>query len=297
MKSFTEFTSIIRTAIASSIANAELNLQTINKASGSYEGLVVKTDNTGVSPVLNLTSAYEKYESGTSIDEIIDGFVDMLENLEKPSIDTQSFRSFDAVKDRIYPRVINRIINEDYLSDKPHIDMGDISVMFVVRVMVDSNGVAEAIIDNNLMSVWSISTEELMKTAVSTIEQEEPMFCNIEDMLFGDGEHNTIETAVEGELAPMFVLTNQQKTRGANLILNKKALNRITARFGDVYVIPSSIHEVLILPISTAEKMGRDVEDIVEMIKTVNESEVREEDRLSETLYRYTQKKKELAIA
>lgn len=116
-------------------------------------------------------------------------------------------------------------------------------------------------------------------------------------MLFGGGNHNTIETATEGDLAPMFVLTNQQKTRGANLILNKKALNRITARFGDVYVIPSSIHEVLILPTSTAEQLGRDVADIVEMIKSVNESEVSEEDRLSETLYRYTISDKELAIA
>ena len=298
MKNFSDFTSIIRTEIASAFENAVLNLQTITKASGSYEGLTVKTDNTGVCPVLNLTSAYKKYENGTSIDEIIDGFIDMLENIEKPSIDTEAFRSFEAIRSKVYPRVINRYSNEEYLSNKPHIDLDDISVMFVVRVMVDANGVAEAIVDDTLQSVWNVTTSDLMDTAISNIEREEPIFSNIEDMIFGgNGTPSTIETATVGELAPMFVLTNQSKTRGANLILSKKVLDRITARFGDFYIIPSSIHEVLILPTSTAEELGRDVIDIVEMIKNVNENEVREEERLSEKLYKYTIETKELATA
>ena len=48
--------------------------------------------------------------------------------------------------------------------------------------------------------------------------------------------------------APFFILINQQKTKGAVQALDHKTMDRITAKFGEVYVIPSSVDETLIVP-------------------------------------------------
>ena len=46
---------------------------------------------------------------------------------------------------------------------------------------------------------------------------------------------------------PFFILTNQQKTKGSVQAFNPKTMDRITAKFGEVYVIPSSFDETLII--------------------------------------------------
>ena len=65
------------------------------------------------------------------------------------------------------------------------------------------------------------------------------------------------------------------------MAINPKTMDRITAKLGDVYVIPSSVDETLIVPKSAVD----DVQQLVDMVTQVNANEVKPEDQLSNNIY------------
>lgn len=294
MKNFTTFTNEIKNAIAFAMPQAELKMTTVSKSSGSYEGLTVSTDKTGICPVLNLSAAYQQYEDGTPIESIIDGLLGILANVHKPSIDKAMILDWEAVKSRIYPRLINTAAHSDYIETHPHTEVADLSVTYAVRVEETADGIAEAVIDYHLQECWNVSTEDIHEAAMVNIAKTAPIFGNIEDMLFNH-EGGTIEEAkdIDEVCVPLYILTTPTKCKGATMVLNTKVMESIIDRFGEVYIIPSSVDEVLILP----KSFGREVSDLVKMVKEVNATEVRPEDRLSDNIYEYDIETGKIAIA
>ena len=90
-----------------------------------------------------------------------------------------------------------------------------------------------------------------------------------------------------------FILTNKQKTKGAIMAANPAVMDKITDKFGKLYIIPSSTEEVIIVPQTAVD----DVRDLVKMVKSVNENEVRPEDQLSDNVYEYDIDSHSLKIA
>ena len=77
------------------------------------------------------------------------------------------------------------------------------------------------------------------------------------------------------------VLTTRDQINGAGVLFCDSVLQKIQDKVGDFYVLPSSIHEVLIIPVSD----GIDRDYLEEMVKSVNRDEVAPEDRLSDQVY------------
>ncbi len=73
----------------------------------------------------------------------------------------------------------------------------------------------------------------------------------MDDILFSEQAENLLEEdslLQAGEL-PIFVLTNRDKSEGAGVMVQDGVLEKVGELLGaDYYVLPSSIHEVLILP-------------------------------------------------
>ena len=92
---------------------------------------------------------------------------------------------------------------------------------------------------------------------------------------------------------PFFLLTNQQKVKGATMALSSRVMDRIAEKFGGIYVLPSSTHEVLIVPKSFMD----DPDQLAEMVRQVNEDAVQPEDRLSDNVYEYNPETQSLEIA
>ena len=77
-------------------------------------------------------------------------------------------------------------------------------------------------------------------------------------------------------------LTNEMKLNGATEICNFSTMQEIADRFeSDLYVLPSSIHEVIILP----KNVNFDVNELTSMVQAVNGTEVRPEEVLSDHVY------------
>lgn len=81
----------------------------------------------------------------------------------------------------------------------------------------------------------------------------------------------------------MFVLTNELKLNGAAAILDTDLMLEIFEKIGEFYILPSSIHEVLIVPMSS----NIHVNELKAMVKEANDTQVSPEDRLSYSIYSY----------
>lgn len=87
----------------------------------------------------------------------------------------------------------------------------------------------------------------------------------------------------EPDGSPMTVLTTKGAVNGAGVIFCDSVLRKIRQKIGDFYILPSSIHEVIVVPVSG----GIECEELTEMVKTINATEVAPADRLSDKVYLY----------
>lgn len=289
----------IKNYLSEEYKDYDMKFQTIQKSSGyEYDALMIgpKDSKASVIPALNLSSAYDQYEEGMNMDKILEKLADIRMNATLPNFNKEDIFDYEKIQDRIFPRLINTAANKDYLADKPHKEIEDLSIIYAVRVSEDDQGFAEAVITNDLANMWRVETQDLHDQAMENIAERPPVFKNIEEMLFGgmNGESQEIEDMEpENYTMPFFVLTNQQKTKGAVMAVSPKTMDRITAKFGDVYVIPSSVHETLIVPKDAVD----DVSQLERMVRDVNASEVSPEDQLSNHIYEYDSETHTLKIA
>ena len=294
----------LRDHLSEDYEGAEMKISTIKKTNGyEYEGMSVNRANDmdgGIVPVLNLSEAFEKYEKGQDIEQILMKLADIRMNSPIPGeITRDTFLDFDKMRDMIYPRLISANNQEEYLEDKPFRKVADLAVVYAVRVLSDEHGFAEAVIDNKLLEMWGVDEDTVHQVAIANLEKQEPVFMNLEDAMFShlDGEDipkfdpegiNMDECEI-----PFFLLTNQQKVKGATMALSSKYMDRIFEKFGGIYILPSSTHEVLIVPKSFMD----DPDQLAMMVRQVNEDAVQPEDRLSDNVYEYNPKTQSLEIA
>ena len=91
----------------------------------------------------------------------------------------------------------------------------------------------------------------------------------------------------------MMILTNSRKTYGACSILYPGMLEQLAERIGgDYYMIPSSVHEFLLVP----REREQDREELKKMIAEVNRTELPPEEVLSDHLYLYCSREREVRI-
>lgn len=81
------------------------------------------------------------------------------------------------------------------------------------------------------------------------------------------------------------VLTVNGGTDGAALIADSSVMKKVSRDIGeDYYILPSSVHEALILPKS---KCDMDIEELKHMVHDINQQEVSIEERLSDNVYEF----------
>ena len=93
-----------------------------------------------------------------------------------------------------------------------------------------------------------------------------------------------LELHNEKDKTGMYVLSNMSRLYGAGVIIYNGVLDMCRERLGGNYfILPSSVHEVILVPDSgdvTKEKLG-------EMVREVNATQVEEQEQLSDFVYYY----------
>lgn len=261
-------------------------------------GLVITNRSTNVSPTIYIDIFWDAYRAGIRYDRIIDR-IEQIYRRDTPqdSIDMGFFTDFESVKDRICFEVINAKENEELLSDIPYVPFLDLAVCFYYAYTNEELGDGTIRINNSHIGIWNTSAKQLMELAKENTPRLFPWECvsmenvmsefdNAEaDVNSGDDRDNVnIKEELDAflEKNPMHVLSNIKKMHGSVCILYPGLIEELAEKFdGSIYILPSSVHEVILL----ADRGRDDPDDLKEMIRVINETQVDPEDILSDSLY------------
>lgn len=260
-------------------------LKMVQKNNGvEFHGLLILLPERNVVPTIYLETFYEAYEGGVPFADVL-GRVLMILRDEIPGshIDTFFFESFEKAKERICYRLIGRQDNERLLSDIPYVEFLDLAICFYYAYSGSDLGEGTILIHNSHMEHWNANVKDLMMLAQENTPRLFPSrLTSMQEMLeeLMDA-HEEIPADAD---VPLAVLTNAKRCHGAACMLYPGLLEKIAGKKNSgFYIIPSSIHEVLLLDKSGVESPG----EVKMMIHEVNRQHVAKEDILSDSLYYY----------
>ena len=285
-------------------ADATVDLQEVTKNNDTVlTGILIKTEESNIAPNIYLEGFFEQYQDGRDMDDILQNIADVRVNHEMAQgFDVSALTDFDQVKDHVICKLVNAEMNADYLSDKPHTLIEDLAVVYAVDLGGSEAGHMSAPITNSLMEQYGVTTEELHDIALQNLSESQIEFKTMRDvlvdMMFPDGiqegDPRAFMLPPEEENPSMYVLSNADKLNGAAALLDSKTMEDISEKLGgDFIVLPSSIHETIVLPLN--EDMDRHT--LEAMVQDVNAGQVAPEERLSDHVYMYDSQAKELVLA
>ena len=133
------------------------------------------------------------------------------------------------------------------------------------------------------MKLWKISCSDLYRDAKeNSVKLLPARLQSMSEVIseLSEGMEEPEETGV-----PMYVLTNSRKALGAACILYDGILKSCADRLEEAfYLLPSSIHEVIMVPVSAVS----DERELVSMVRDINRTQVRSTEILSDNIYLYS---------
>lgn len=162
----------------------------------------------------------------------------------------------------------------------------DLTVYYVVRLVQEEPWNVQIRITQGMLQQWGIREEELLKQAMLNMKQGGYKVEKILNVLLNALPDIEVPEDVADEGCAMIVLTNKAMNQGAVAILDKEILKEIAGE-QSMYILPASIHEVILLP----EREGVEKEKMDAMVQQVNVESVLPEERLSNHAYYYNGKK------
>lgn len=307
MLSITDFTNEIRKQVIDFLPEeyqqSECRMETVTKNNGIQKtGITIWQPANSITPILYLDDFYREYRQGVSMNAILSKISDIYVQSIRSEIfvSKADFVAYDRVKDNITLKLVNRKANRQLLRELPHKDIEDLSITYQIFLPeFHDEGSASAKVTNQLMDSWEIDMETLHQTAVeNSLRLEPPVFKSMtaamgeiimEDESVGDLFKDR-EIFLQAAPDMMYILTNRDKLYGASALVYPQVLEQISEVFPEgFYILPSSVHEVLIMPktgVAPPQELGK-------MVREVNQKEVSKEEVLSDRVYEYDKDAKE----
>ena len=228
-----------------------------------------------------------------SDEEIADKVIEIYrENSEKPDFAdvVETYQDYKKVKDNLVLCIRKQTQNKDDLKRK-YLDM-ELYVRFIITG--DTDGMASIVVKKDHVKMWGVNPQTVIAQARQNSEKQYTI----------DGMADVLKEMSAGRdigidfddiaLKPMYILGNSNRVNGASVINSTKVLGKLAKSINDnLYVLPSSIHEVIVIPASFVE----DESYLKDMIRCVNDTKVQPNERLSYSLYYFDRETKKVAVA
>lgn len=252
-------------------------------------GIAITRQEDSIFPTIYLEGLYQEYREGEMLGVLVERIINCHEEQSMAlELDMDFFRDYGRVKDRIFYKLVSLEKNKKFLRDAPHLRWHDLAIVFYYALEKDMVEGGSITIKRQHMLMWKQNAESLYRTARRNTKRDMP------ELLVSMGELISEMTGVsvrEDDATPMYVLTNQEKRFGASAMLYSEKIGQLAERFGcDVLILPSSVHEVLLIP----DDHIREYAFYRQMVAEVNRTQVEPEEVLSYGLYRYCRKEAEI---
>lgn len=208
----------------------------------------------------------------------------------------EAIKDYGSIKGNIRVQVVNRDMNRESLRGCPKKEVEGTDLVAVFHVMLYKEGKARAsvLVTDKMMEGWGVDMESLYGTALDNTVAQAPAQISSLISIYSSGEEPLAPEEVFSEEQDLYVLSNQQKWHGAAAILYPGLLQSIAdATQSSFYVMPSSIHEMMLIKKSDAT----DAWELQSMVMGSNRYEISPEEILSNQVYLYDGKEQKLSLA
>lgn len=193
-------------------------------------------------------------------------------------------KSWEQAKGRVFPR----LVNADSLIGRPDNPVVQpflkLAAIYEIR-LEDDRGIANLAVTSELLKYWGIPLKELYAAALENLDREYECMTLAEAVPF--------ETP-ELDRSPAYILTTKGRYRGASTMMLPNRLKKLADSLGcDLYLLPSSVHEVVAVP----DANGVETEKLLEVVKNVNEDCVPRDMFLSNSVYHYSRGNERIVVA
>ena len=255
---------------------------------------------TWVTPTIYVQDMYKGYQDLGDYQEVFeDVAVIVSETLRRPPIEANL--DLQDAKENIVFQLINTVQNKEMLSNMPHREFHDLSIIYRWVVQKDDNGLKSGVVKNDLMEKLGLNEEQMFKLAVENYKRLLVPTVRTMDEVMIDAmvEHGYPKDYAESWVAQnsteekMWVISNETKINGAGSMLYDDMLQRVAKKVdSNLYVIPSSVHEIIAIPVSFVQP-----HELAKLVNEVNMNQVSLEERLSNQVYYYDRRLHKLSMA
>ncbi|MGF7002559.1 hypothetical protein M2149_000948 [Lachnospiraceae bacterium PFB1-21] len=278
-------------------------LTTVTKHNDTKQcGLKLIKDGEPSSPLLYLEPYFEQYERGDSMETVMKELASSYMQTRETTVPTPEL-DYEKIKDRLAVQLVSIEHNKERLKDLLYKPLGNgFAFTYSIIQNVISGTDARLYITRSMATNHHYDLKALSADALEASAKRAPaIFADMESILeemTGQAEKDSLPV-LSDELSfntsePMFVLSNSERVHGATCLYYPQAQEQIAKALDDsFYVLPSSVHEQIIVP----EKQALKVEELTQMVKEVNETQLAPDELLSYDVLHYDKDAKELTLA
>lgn len=302
-----EFTEKLKVALQKRFPETEIKQMTVDKNHQQLEGLMIQQKGAMAAPIFYPEGWYEDYCQGKDYARTEADFLLSVQNYLKPSVNLDPKDLLKNWREQVTYFLVSADQEDGYLKGKAYTVVLDMAKVYAIELPEFLPGASgRAPIPAETLEKLGVSLEELDSIATkNTMRLHSVTYKWMQDVLMeeickqnpdmSDRERREIQQSLFPDgIVPLLVITNQARMDGAATMLYDGALDTACdlLQTDDIYILPSSRHEVLALP----GQESCSVSDLLDMVRHINASEVKDEDLLTTQVYRYT-RGQELVIA
>lgn len=291
MLSEKEFYDYVRQHILEYVKDAEGKEARVQKICRNNQvfiaALSIGREGEHLQPILYLEPYYQKYAKGRDLSEILCEIGDAYKECSLGfDLDEEKMTDYNYIKDRLFYRLVHYDKNREMLKVCPFDQIEDLAVTYRWMAYRNGDGMASALVRNRDLLMWGVKEEQMKQDARRNTERIfPPAIKKIESV---------IPIRIEERGIPVFVLSNSDYMNGASAMMYQKVLYDFASRMEqNLYILPSSIHEVILL---REEDVGN-VRELSYMVKETNRAIVDPEEVLSDHVYYYDRESDKICIA
>lgn len=289
MMDFKEFTQRaeqdIRAALEDASPGTRVDVNQVEKLQGeSYTAVTLVPEGTNMGMNLNLNQLYDSMQRGDSYEQVIRGALEQAKEQLKhmPRFNVSEISSYETAKELLFVDVVGTKVNAELLAKVPHTDMEDLSMVYRMQL---SDGAATVLITNDLMERMGVTKEQLHADALANSERIRPASMRTMAEVLSDMmgiPQAILPTETSGP--QLYVVSNELSSHGAAAAFYPDFMDQAAKEIGkSFFILPSSVHEVLFVP----DDGNLRVDDLRDMVTSINAAEVAPADRLTDSVYHY----------
>ncbi|MBE5839529.1 DUF5688 family protein [Butyrivibrio sp.] len=281
------------------IHDVEVENRLVDKVNETYDAFTIKHTGSDVGVNISVTEAYRAYATdeadiNTIANAMVNRTVEALLNAPVISEGINDIQNYDVMKNKLVMEVVSAETNAELLATVPHKDIEDMAVVYRFDVKDIVGEGATVIVTNKMLDNYGITPEQLHADAVKNAPEIRPIviqgMAEVLAKQMGVEDMEMLGLNIPPEQEQIFVASVPDNVHGAGILAYEDFMDKASERVGNqsFFILPSSIHELLIVP----DNGMMDLHSLEQMVREVNATTVDPSEKLTDNVYHYDAKDK-----